>query len=279
MTDRTTDGGGRRSEGSDPDAIAGSGSGADGDGEAGPTEAAARRLLEAIRAGDDPDSYLATLADADGPALAPVRTDRARALAFWLNLYNAGTQLLLARRPALYERRLRVVRFFRAPCVTVAGRDLSLDTIEHGILRGSRSKYGLGYLPRLLPRVRPGPGPGDFERRYRLAAPDPRIHFALNCGAESCPAIRSYAPGTVDEQLDAATRAYLEATVDYDAAAGRARLPRVFLWYRGDFGGGAGIRALLREHGAIPDGADPRLRYRQWNWSRAPRKFEAEGEA
>lgn len=231
-----------------------------------PTDVA-RRLLERVRREEETEPLLRALAEADDAALSPIRTDRRAGLAFWLNVYNAATQLLLERRPELFESRLR---FFRAPAVTVAGVDLSLDDVEHGIMRGGRSKYGLGYLPRL---ARTG-----LDGSYRLE-PDPRIHFALNCGAESCPAIRSYAPGTVDEQLDAATRAYLEATVDYDAAAGRARLPRVFLWYRGDFGGGAGIRALLREHGAIPDGADPRLRYRQWNWSRAPRKFEAEGEA
>jgi hypothetical protein len=141
---------------------------------------------------------------------------------------------------------------------------LSLDAMEHGILRVSRSKYGLGYLPRV---------PRPAERRFRLAEPDPRIHFALNCGAESCPAIRAYEPDRIDDQLDMTTRSYLDATVAYDADAGVARLPRLFLWYRGDFDGGAGIRAFLRAHGALPDDADPRLRYRSWDWSRAAGKF------
>jgi len=136
--------------------------------------------------------------------------------------------------------------------------------MEHGILRVSRSKYGLGYLPRV---------PRPAERRFRLAEPDPRIHFALNCGAESCPAIRAYEPDRIDDQLDMTTRSYLDATVAYDADAGVARLPRLFLWYRGDFDGGAGIRAFLRAHGALPDDADPRLRYRSWDWSRAAGKF------
>jgi len=230
--------------------------------------ALAERLLAAVRTdgrpGPEPEPILAELAAADERALAPIRTDRGRALAFWLNLYNAGTQLLLARRPGLYEGPLRLVRFFRATAVTVGGGELSLDAIEHGILRGSRSKYGLGYLPRL---------PRRAERRFRLAEPDPRVHFALNCGAESCPAIRAYEPGRIDDQLDLATRGYLDATVAYDPDAGVARLPRLFLWYRGDFGGGDGIRSFLRAHDAIPDGAAPRLRYRSWDWSKAAGKF------
>jgi hypothetical protein len=140
---------------------------------------------------------------------------------------------------------------------------VSLDGIEQGILRGGRSKYGLGYLPRL---------PRRLERRYRLEC-DPRIHFALNCGASSCPAIRAYETDRVDDQLDAATELYLEDTVEYDPGAGTVRLPRVFLWYRGDFGGGSGIRSFLAEYDAIPAGATPRLRYRSWDWSKAKGEF------
>jgi hypothetical protein len=226
--------------------------------------AVARDLLVAYRSGGPPDRHLATLSAFDEADLTPVRDDRPRALAFWLNLYNAGTQRLLAERSGLYESPLRIVRFFSATCVTVAGTQLSLDDIEQGILRG-RSKYGLGYLPRLLP--------GGFERRHRLTEPDPRIHFALNCGAASCPAIRAYEPDRIDDQLDLATRTYLDATVEYDPDSGTVRIPRVFLWYRGDFGGRRGIRSFLRRYEAIPADARPRLRYRSWDWSRAAGKF------
>jgi len=226
----------------------------------------ARELLDAIPTGGEVEQRLAALAATDDAALAPLREERATALAFWLNLYNAGTQLLLDRRPELYERALRTVRFFRAETVAVAGTPLSLNDIEHGILRGSMSMVGLGYLPRLRP--------GAFERRYRLEPVDPRIHFALNCGAASCPPIRHYEPDRVDEQLDLATRGYLESTVEYDEDAGVVAVPRVFLWYRGDFGGGSGIREFLREYGAVPERAKPRIRHRSWDWTREPGKFE-----
>lgn len=229
-----------------------------------PTDCA-RELLAAVRTGDSPDPYLERLAQYDETALEPLRSDPALALAFWSNCYNAGTQLLLSRRPELYENQLRFFRFFGATALTVAGADLSLDAIEHGIVRGTRTKYGLGYLPRVLA--------GRFERRYSLSDPDPRVHFALNCGATSCPAIRVYDADRIDEQLDQATRAYLDATVDYDPDAGVVTVPKLFLWYRGDFGGGSGIRNLLREYGAIPGDASPRLRHRDWDWSLAPGKF------
>ena len=237
---------------------------ADARGDAAPT-AVAQALLSATKAGEDPDPHLRRLADLDDGALERVRTDRRTALAFWSNLYNAGTQLLLDRRPELYESPLRFVRFFGATAVTVAGTDLSLDDIENDILRAGRSKYTLGYTRTLRP--------GSFARRYRLAQPDPRLHFALNCGAVSCPAIRFYEPGSVDDQLDLATELYLAETVTYDPEAGVARVPRVCLWFRGDFGGGEGIREFLRTHDAIPADADPRIRYLSWDWSRSRGKF------
>ena len=218
-------------------------------------------LLAAFRTGADPEALLCSLSELSEADLAPVRSDRATALAFWLNCYNAGTERLLAERPELYESRWR---FFRAPALSVADHPLGLDAIEHGILRGSRSKYGLGYLPRLLP--------DSFEHRYRLAAVDPRIHFALNCGAASCPAIRAYGPAAVDDQLDTATRAYLDGTVEYDPDAGVVRVPRVFRWFPGDFGGRSGVRDFLRRYNKLPD-ESVTVDYLDWDWSREAPTF------
>jgi hypothetical protein len=223
--------------------------------------ALARGLLVACKRGDATDRYRSALAALTEDELGRVRTDRQTALAFWLNCYNAGTQLLLAERPDRYESPFRFVRFFHAPALTVGGSSLPLDRIENGILRGGRSKYGLGYLPKLYVT--------SVERRYRLDECDPRIHFALNCGAESCPAIRAYDPNQVDEQLDRATRHYLDSEVTYDPDSGVVSVPRVFLWFRGDFGGRSGIRSFLRSYGALPDGARPKIRYQSWDWSKA----------
>ena len=197
-----------------------------------------------------PDGLAAAL-DGDGPRLA-----------FWVNVYNAAVQRALDENPERYESRRQ---FFGDPLVTVSGERLSLDGIEHGILRRSYSKHTLGYVR--------SPFRDAFHDQQAVSERDPRVHFALNCGAESCPAIRAYEPDRVDDQLDLATAAYLEGTVAYDPDDGVARVPRVFLWYRGDFGGADGIRAFLREYDAVPDGVSPSLRYRSWNWERAGGKF------
>jgi len=222
----------------------------------------AEAFLLAIRREEPTDAFEDALAGYDSETLADrLDTDEAR-LAFWVNLYNAGTQQLLETHREAYEARRK---FFSLPAVTVAGTALSLDDIEHRLLRRSYSKYTLGYIR--------SPFRGEFARTHELAARDPRIHFALNCGAESCPPIAAYSHHRIDEQLDWATEGYLESTVEYDADAGTVVVPKVMRWFRGDFRVVGGVRAFLRRYDQIPADATPRLRYHEWSWSLSPGKF------
>jgi len=220
------------------------------------------RLLRAVRREEPADEHVETIADLDDSTLRSLGDDPDAAKAFWINLYNAAVQRHLTADPSLYDDRRR---FFGGKRITVAGRELSLDDIEHGLLRGSKWKYGLGYVPRLRPSA--------FERRHRLAELDPRIHFALNCGAESCPPIVAYSPDGVDAELDAATRSFLDQSAEYDAATDTLRVSRLFLYYRGDFGGRRGIYAFLRRHGVLSDGETPRVRYKSYDWTLQKAKY------
>lgn len=177
-------------------------------------------------------------------------------LAFWINVYNAGIQRELRQNPRAYRFRWW---FFACSGVTVAGRHLSFNAIEHGLLRRSMFAYSLGYLA--------NPLPGNFERHFRLAKRDPRVHFALNCGAASCPPIATYDDARIDAQLDLAASAYLRAECRYDPASNRVEVPRLLLWFRGDFGGPEGILHMLKRSNIIPAGASPGLRYRTYDWS------------
>jgi hypothetical protein len=222
-------------------------------------------FLAAVRRNEDPQPHVDALAALDPDDLAAaLDTDPAR-IAFWLNVYNAAAQHALAVDPDRYEPRRK---FFGADLVTVAGRSLSLDAIEHRILRRGYPKWTLGYLR--------WPFVGDYARQLAPSERDPRIHFALNCGAASCPAILAYTREDLEEQLDDATRSHLEATVEYAPDAGRVRVPRVFLWFRGDFGGKSGILAFLRRYDQLPAGVSPRLTHRDWDWSLEPGDFAEE---
>lgn len=214
------------------------------------------RFLLAVRRGESRSRLIERLGRLGEDTLQRTLTTDESRLAFWINVYNAVTQHVLAAEPDRYD---DPRAFFSAPLVTVAGTRLSLDDIEHGILRRSYSKFTLGYVR--------SPFRKPFCERHELTARDPRIHFALNCGAESCPPIAAYTLDSIEEQLDWATEGYLAQTVEYDPTAGRVSVPRVMLWFRGDFGRKRHILAFLERYGLVPPGVKPRLSYREWDWS------------
>lgn len=215
-------------------------------------------LLDAVlgREEDRTDRLLSELEAYDPIALDRLAGHRQAALAAWLNLYNAFAVLELRNDPEQFDSKRS---FFGDRFVAVAGDRFSLDEIEHGILRARQWKYGLGYLR--WPFYR------DRVAELALDAVDYRIHFALNCGAASCPIVRPYAADSIDEELGRATEAYLDRVVEYDPDRNVARVPRHCLWYRGDFGGRSGIREMLREHEQVPPETAPGLRYAEYDWS------------
>lgn len=177
----------------------------------------------------------------------PLRLDDAGRIAYWLNAYNHTLLRELARRPRSGHL-LRHRRMFRTAAHQVGGRDYSLDVIEHGLLRGNRRPP---YAARRLlsasdPRLEAAP-----------SEPDPRIHFALNCGARFCPPIRVYT-AAVNSELESAARAYLAAEAEVDPETGALTLPGLMKIYRGDFGGRDGMLEFAIAH--LPEEAAERLR-------------------
>lgn len=215
----------------------------------------AEQLLYGTRTGKPVTGTEKMLRELDPALLEKALQDPDSSLAFWLNLYNGFTQMALQRNPALYEHR---GRFFRSKQFMVAGQAISLDRIEHGIIRSSAIKWGLGYLR--------NPFPGKFEKRFRLRQGDFRIHFALNCGAKSCPPIAYYKADQLNRQLELATRNYLRSEVKYDSMTNRVMIPVLFSWFRGDFGGKKKIYKLLEKYQLIPNSSKPSIRYIPYNW-------------
>jgi hypothetical protein len=220
-------------------------------------------LLRAVEAGEETIALERELAALDRERLIGALPDDRAKKAFWIDLYNAFVQITLAANSQLFEDKNT---FFGAKRLPIAGQYLSLDDIEHGLLRRSQLKRGLGYLP--------NPLPGGFERTMRVEKRDPRIHFALNCGAASCPPVAAYTPEEIDHQLDLASESYLHGEVKYDASKDLARVPRLCLWFHGDFRGQAGIRSLLRRYDVIPATVTPSIRYQGYDWTLDRGNFE-----
>ena len=176
--------------------------------------------------------------------------------AFWINIYNGFVQASLKNNAEQYKSR---GSFFGKKQIQIAGLLLSLDEIEHGILRRSKIKWSLGYLNKFFP--------GKVEKELRVAKLDYRLHFALNCGAKSCPPIAFYKPGTLNNQLNIALLAYLNGESEYLANENKVMLPAIMGWFRADFGGKKNMLKMLKEIKFIPADSSPIIRFKKYDWS------------
>ncbi len=181
--------------------------------------------------------------------------DDALKKAFWINIYNGFIQASLKNNAEQYKSR---GSFFGKKQIRLAGLLLSLDEIEHGILRRSKIKWSLGYLNKFFP--------GKMEKGLRVAKLDYRIHFALNCGAKSCPPIAFYNPSTLNTQLDIALLAYLKGESEYNAQDNKVMLPAILGWFRADFGGKKNMLKILKEIKFIPADSSPNIQFKKYDW-------------
>jgi hypothetical protein len=146
--------------------------------------------------------------------------------AYWINLYNALTvKLVLDHYPVKSIRDIKGSPGFFAfgpwkrKLATVEGEALSLDDIEHRILR---------------PIWR-----------------DPRVHYALNCAAVGCPnlARSAYTGANLDKLLNQGARSFINHPRGVLVEDGRLHVSSIYAWFAEDFGGGdAGVIVHLKQH-------------------------------
>lgn len=212
-------------------------------------------LLEAIRAQEATEEYVEIFAQSTVESIrSQIITDQQK-IAFWVNVYNAYIQIVLKEHPEYYDDRRK---FFKEPLIQIAGKTLSFSKIEHGIIRKSQWPLSLGYMRKLFVPC--------YERKLRVSKREARIHFALNCGAKSCPPVAIYRADVLDRQLDAMTKNYLEEQSRYDEAANTVYSTSLFSWFRGDFGGFKGAKKMLQQFEITPT-AKVDLEFTNYDWT------------
>lgn len=150
--------------------------------------------------------------------------NRNEQFAFWANLYNALTvDVILDAYPVKSIRSIRPTLFSIGPWgkerLTVHGESLSLDDIEHRILRPIWK--------------------------------DPRVHYAVNCASIGCPNLRPqpFTGEGLDAALDDAARAFINHPRGARVDDGALKVSKIYRWFRTDFGDGSqkAVIAHLKE--------------------------------
>jgi len=156
-------------------------------------------------------------------------------LAYWINAYNAYTvKLILNHYPVnsisdIYDGNPWDVKWIEL------GRDqFSLNQIEHRIIR----------------------------KRFD----EPRIHFAVNCAAQSCPPLlpQAFTAENLDNMLDKAARAFINNPSYNKISTNNLKLSKIFDWYAEDF---ENIQRFIAQYSTTNVEQDASVSYMDYDWS------------
>ena len=161
------------------------------------------------------DDYLTQLQNVD-----PRKYRKAEQFAYWVNLYNARTVAhILDHYPtgSITKTGSGWLSFgpWNDPLLEIAGQNLTLNDVEHRILRPLWQ--------------------------------DKRIHYVVNCASLGCPdlPVQAVTAANAEAQLESAASRFINQPKGVSFADGRLMLSRIYEWYVDDFGSG---RQVLQQH-------------------------------
>ena len=155
-------------------------------------------------------------------------------LAYYINLYNAGTvQLILENYPL--ESIRDIFRPWGKDKVLIGDDKYSLGEIEHDVLRKMN---------------------------------EPRIHFAINCASFSCPKLsnEAFTVSRMEEQLEEATSSFINDPTKNKISANSVELSKIFKWYKGDFTGKNTLIDYINKYSDKEISKNSEIDYLTYDW-------------
>ena len=179
--------------------------------------------------------YLMSLTSLD-----PRQYARQEQLAYWINLYNALTVYVVTGRypvESIREIKSGLINFgpWDKELIIIQGQKLTLNNIEHGILR---------------PIWR-----------------DPRLHFAINCASIGCPNLSPevYRSDNLERLLEEGSSDYVNHPRGVSIEGDRLTVSSLFDWWKDDFGGtDEAVLEHLKKY-AEPDLAEQLLKFTEFD--------------
>lgn len=160
-------------------------------------------------------------------------------LAFYLNAYNALViDAILTAWPV--ESVMKVDGFFKTAKHKVAGKEMTLDDLEHKVVRPT------------------------FK--------DARVHFALNCAAKSCPPLKrkAFTEKNVNSMLEANTKSFLTKATSFDEKS--ATTSKLLEWFADDFKADAGsvpayLAKYFPERATFLNAKETKIVFAEYDWA------------
>ncbi len=158
-----------------------------------------------------------------------------KTMAYWINVYNAATvKLIVDNYPASSIMDLDGGKTWDVKRINIGGKSYSLNNVEHDILRA----------------------------KYK----DARIHFAVNCAAQSCPKLHNEAwtAENLESNLENLTREFINNKAANQISSQSLQLSKIFEWYAGDFGD---ITAYIDRYTDVDVSSKAKVSYNDYDWA------------
>ena len=177
------------------------------------------------------DKYLKALSES------PVKSDWSKdaQLAYWINAYNAFTlKLIVDNYPLKSIMDLEGGKVWDKKWINLADKVYSLNEIEHDIIRP------------------------QFN--------EPRIHFAVNCAAASCPplAAQAYTADNLESLLAERTKSFINNRQYNQISTSGAEVSKIFDWYGSDFGD---LVSYLNKYSNTSIKKNASVSFKEYDWS------------
>ncbi len=160
---------------------------------------------------------------------------RNKKMAYWINAYNAFTvKLIVDHYPVSSITKIHSGKPWSKKWIKLGSETYSLDQIENEILRP----------------------------RYK----DARIHFAVNCAAESCPPLlnRAWTAENLEANFEKQARTFINNANYNKIGEKKVQISKIFEWYAGDFGN---IITYLNKYSDTTIKSNAKVTYLEYDWA------------
>lgn len=163
---------------------------------------------------------------------------KAESMAYWINAYNAFTvSLILKNYPLNSIMDINDGKAWDLKFIQIGGKNYSLNNIEHDILR---VKY-----------------------------PDPRIHFAVNCAAKSCPKLNNeaFTAENLEDNLSQLATEFINNNSKNELSANPIKVSKLFDWYKEDFTKKGSVIDYINKYSKTKVAASVNVEFMEYNWA------------